>query len=151
MTLQHHHHEPNYFARIARADRDEWLKEAFRIRKEVFVKEQFVDEALEYDEFEKQSHHYVAIYNDEVLGTCRWRETPEGVKLERFAILKPYRGKGLGSALLQAALNDIPAGKKIYLHAQTTAAPFYEGHGFSKVGDEFSEAGIKHYKMVLNN
>ncbi len=104
----HLHHEPNYFAHIVEATDETHLKEAFRIRKEVFVREQFVDEVLEYDEYESTSKHYLAIYNDEAVGTCRWRFTDKGIKLERFAVIRPYRSKGIGAAMLKHVLEVIP-------------------------------------------
>jgi predicted GNAT family N-acyltransferase len=38
--------------------------------------------------------------------------------------------------------------KKIYLHAQLTAAPLYAKFGFKPKGENFWEAGIEHVKMV---
>jgi predicted GNAT family N-acyltransferase len=38
---------------------------------------------------------------------------------------------------------------EVYLNAQLRAVPFYERHGFRKVGKMFEEANIQHYKMML--
>jgi predicted GNAT family N-acyltransferase len=132
---------------------DQELQQAFDIREEVFVKEQNVPKEEEYDEFEKESTHFLAQNSDGwSLGTARWRFTDEGIKIERFAVLHGARGRGAGMALVEAVLEDIAAapnsrGKKIYLHAQLTAVPMYEKFGFKKVGDIFDECGIDHYKM----
>lgn len=133
---------------------DDQLKSAFWIREQVFVIEQEVDPKEEYDEFEKKSKHFLACIDDKPAGTARWRITPNGVKLERFAVLKEARGKGVGQALVAAVLEDIkenPAteGKKKYLHAQLSAVPLYTKFGFEKVGDLFEECNIWHYKMQL--
>lgn len=121
---------------------------AFEIRRVVFVEEQQVDESEEYDEFEESSIHYLAKINNTPVGVCRWRRTQNGIKLERFAVLKEYRGDGVGSALVKKVLEDIPAdGSKIYMHAQTSAMGLYAKFGFKPVGDEFEEAGILHFKM----
>jgi len=58
-------------------------------------------------------------------------------------------GIGVGQELVKAVLNDLPKGAEhVYLHAQTQAASLYEKFSFEKIGDEFEEAGIRHYKMV---
>ncbi|WP_224995997.1 GNAT family N-acetyltransferase [Cesiribacter sp. SM1] len=129
------------------------LDAAFEIRRKVFVVEQEVPAEEEYDEFEESSRHFLA-YTAEGLpcGTARWRYTPKGIKLERFAVLGEQRGKGAGAALVQKVLDDISSqpdadGKTLYLHAQITAMPLYSKFGFKPDGPEFLECGIRHYLM----
>jgi predicted GNAT family N-acyltransferase len=127
---------------------------AFSIRHIVFVGEQHVPEEMEHDEHDINAHHYLALDNGVPCGTARWRETSDGVKLERFAVLKNYRGQGIGSALVEVVLMDVrekKAGMKIYLHSQLDAVPFYEKFGFKKSGPVFDECGIGHYMMILEN
>lgn len=125
---------------------------AFEIRKQVFVIEQNVDPEEEYDQFEQSSIHFLVKADGIAAGTARWRFTDKGIKLERFAILAIYRSKGLGSAIVQAVLADLPADPKlVYLHAQLTAIPLYSKYGFKTIGSQFTEAGIEHLKMVLDN
>lgn len=133
----------------------ESLEEAFKIREHVFVIEQEVDPAEEYDEFEDSSTHFLAFLNGVAVGTARWRFTKNGVKMERFAVLKEARGNGVGQALVAAVLEDVnaapeAAGKTKYLHAQLTAMPLYAKFGFEKVGDMFEECNILHFKMKLS-
>jgi len=131
------------------------LKKVFKIREEVFVIEQKVDPKEEYDEFEDAATHFIA--TDEAgkaCGTARWRNTPRGIKLERFAVLKNYRNKKVGQALVNAALENIssnPAseGKLLYLHAQLAAVTLYERFGFKKIGEQFEECNIMHYQMEM--
>jgi predicted GNAT family N-acyltransferase len=130
------------------------LKKAQEIRHEVFVIGQNVPVEDEIDEFEMESYHYLAFLNNNPVGAARWRFTDKGVKLERFAVLDAFRGRGLGSSLLEKILNDInrnPAakGKEIYLHAQLDAIPLYRKYGFVKYGDMFDESGLRHYAMRL--
>ena len=70
------------------------------IREIVFVIEQEVDEAEEFDEFEDESIHYLLMLNDKAIATARWRIIGEKTKLERFAMLKEYRNKGYGTLIL---------------------------------------------------
>lgn len=130
------------------------LEQAKNIRYEVFVIGQNVPPEEEIDEFEDESFHFLALYNDIPAGAARWRFTEKGIKLERFAVLEPYRGKGIGSALVNAVLIDIKGnpdfeGKQLYLHAQLSAMRLYSKFGFKKVGEKFQECDIDHYKMVM--
>ena len=123
---------------------------AWDIRHEVFVIGQNCPKNIEY-EFEEESIHFLAYYNNEPAGTARIRETENGFKLERFAVLEKFRGNGIGSALVGFLLNEtIPFGKKIYLHAQLTAATLYAKHNFKPEGENFWEADIEHVKMVYS-
>ncbi len=132
---------------------DDLLSKAFEIREQVFVAEQQVPKDLEYDEFEAIARHFLAYHHETPCGTARWRFTEKGVKLERFAVLKSHRKLGVGLALVQAVINDVkqhPSYQQqmLYLHAQITAMPLYAKAGFEKVGKEFIEADIRHYKMT---
>lgn len=122
----------------------------FKIRRTVFVDEQQVDEAEEFDEFENSSIHYLGLINGTPAGTARWRITSNGIKLERFAVLKEFRNKGVAAAILNKVITDtIRPGVKLYMHAQLTAQGFYEKYGFVTEGSIFEECGILHYKMHL--
>lgn len=118
------------------------------IRTKVFVEEQHVPSALEYDEFEDESQHYLLLFDKKAVATCRRRYTPKGIKLERFAVLHEYRGKRLGEALVKHVLKEVlPENKPIYLHAQERVVGFYEKLGFKAYGERFVEAGIEHFAM----
>ncbi|HYK75802.1 MAG TPA: GNAT family N-acetyltransferase [Daejeonella sp.] len=125
------------------------LEQVFAVRKEVFVIEQSCPPELEW-EFEDESTHFLASVNGEPAGAARWRKTDKGYKLERFAVLKEYRGKGVAQMLVKTVLANLPADASyVYLHAQLAAVGLYEKFGFQKQGEQFEEAGIQHYKMVL--
>ncbi len=131
-----------------RNDQAEYFEIARKIRYAVFVEEQKVPEELEYDEYESVCHHYLAFIGDVAVGTCRWRHTSKGIKLERFAVLQQHRGRGLGDLLVRHVLNEvIPLGVDVYLHAQVQVAGFYKNLGFTAYGERFEEAGIGHYLM----
>lgn len=119
------------------------------IRYLVFVEEQNVPETDEFDQYEAQCAHFLAYHDGKPAGAARWRRTEKGFKLERFAVLKEQRGKGVGKALVAAVLKDLPAkrGELIYLHGQIPAVPFYAAFGFEKVGEPFDECAIWHYRM----
>lgn len=130
------------------------FNQALYIRNTVFVLEQGVNPADEYDTFEQTSVHFLARLHGQAVGAARWRFTDKGIKLERFAVLKEFRGQGVGQALVAAVLQSIASnpeakGKIKYLHAQLDAIPLYAKFGFEPQGDLFEECHIKHYKMVL--
>ena len=127
----------------------ELRQKAFKIRHEVFVIGQNCPKNLEY-EFEEYSTHFLLFKNNIPIATARHRKTEKGIKLERFAVLKKYRGQGYGMEILNAILEDLKNKKEMkYMHAQEQVIPFYEKVGFKKEGNRFEEAGIMHYKMTL--
>jgi predicted GNAT family N-acyltransferase len=124
------------------------LEKVFAIRREVFVGEQNCPPELEW-EHEEESNHFLATVDGVPAGASRWRKTDKGYKLERFAVLKNFRGHGVGQELVRTVLADLPKDADyIYLHAQIDAVTLYERFNFVKTGPEFEEAGIRHYKMV---
>ncbi len=134
--------------RVNKVNNPETLQTVFAIRKEVFVVEQNCPPELEW-EHEEDSHHFLATVDGQPAGACRWRKTEHGYKLERFAVLKQFRGMGVAHTMVTTALNDLPEDAAyVYLNAQIDAMPLYAKSGFEKVGEQFEEAGIQHFKMV---
>ena len=120
------------------------------IRREVFINEQLVPDELEWDEFDQTAQHIIAL-NQENKAVATGRLKADG-QIGRMAVLKSYRQQGIGSAILLVLL-DIAQQQKlksVYLHAQVSAVPFYEKHGFICHGDEFMDAGIPHKSMHKN-
>jgi predicted GNAT family N-acyltransferase len=129
------------------------LQTVFQIRRSVFVEEQNVPEPEEYDEFENTARHFLAFFDSIPCGTARWRFTEKGIKLERFAVLKEFRRKGVGHRLVEVVLSDVKShlkwsDQKIYLNSQLDAMNLYAKSGFKPVGEMFLECDIKHYQMV---
>lgn len=123
---------------------------SMNIRQKVFVDEQGVDATLEYDGKDDEATHYLLYDDEQPVGTARWRLTPKGIKLERFALLPEFRNKGIGSKLLEQVMKDVSeAQQPVYLHAQEKAVTYYMRAGFKVEGEAFYEAGIRHYKMAL--
>ncbi|PSJ17180.1 GNAT family N-acetyltransferase [Nitrosomonas supralitoralis] len=117
------------------------------IRTTVFIQEQQVPVSLEWDEFDVISLHMLAFNNyGKPVGTARL--LPDG-HIGRMAVLKEWRGKGYGSAMMHQILNELRSRdmQKGLLNAQTSAVKFYEKFGFQAYGEEFVEAGIPHVKM----
>jgi len=116
------------------------------IRREVFINEQQVPEALEWDEFDDSSLHFICTLENKVIATARLK--PDG-KIGRMAVLQDYRNLGYGNKLLIFVIQTARDKniKNLYLHAQVSAIPFYEKQGFSVCSDIFYEANIPHREM----
>ena len=128
-------------------------EQAFAIRRAVFVQEQGVAEALEFDERDAQARHLLALRDGEPVGTLRvrWLDRGRTAKIERVAVLPAARGAKVGQALVEAALAAAKAeGAEVaLLHAQTTVQGFYVRLGFVAFGPEFIEDDILHVAMRL--
>ncbi|MCW5799037.1 MAG: N-acetyltransferase domain-containing protein [Nitrospira sp.] len=118
------------------------------IRETVFIREQAVPEELEWDGLDRQCAHVLA-WNEQgdAVGTARMQANGT---IGRMAVLKAWRGRGAGRALLEALLDlAVRQGlKRITLSAQAHAIGFYERLGFHITGEPFMDAGIPHRKMV---
>ena len=138
---------------IVEAQEGEPRRQAFEIRRRVFVVEQDCPPEEEFDAHDADSHHYLATVEGEPAGAARWRVVGhEGVaaaKLERFAVLPAYRGRGVGRALVARLLEDARAAghRRFLIHAQSHLESFYGAFGFERRGEELMEAGIPHVAM----
>ena len=133
--------------RITRGDLAALQPIAQAIRYEVFVIEQNIPAALEWDEMDAHCLHAVAYdAQGQAIGTGRL--LPDG-HIGRMAVKKIARGSGAGGAILQALIDA--AQKRgdavVMLNAQSQAEAFYARHGFIRDGAEFLEAGIPHIHM----
>jgi len=117
------------------------------VRRAVFIDEQGVPEALEWDEHDAAALHVLAMTIEGVPIGCA-RLLPDG-HVGRMAVLPEWRGYGIGKALLAAVLSAAQARglATLKLSAQTHAAGFYAAAGFVTVGLEYEEAGIPHVAM----
>ena len=97
------------------------------------------------------SNEFLIYLKDKAIGTIRYRETAEGFKLERFAVLDEYRGKNYGKMALEYLCDVIIASRfnpcRIYMHAQAGLKSYYEALGFKAIGEVFLEANIVHIEM----
>lgn len=135
------------------ASEADW-EQAKRIRQRVFVEEQACPPDEEWDAYDETSRHVLGRIDGEPVATARWRTVPyEGhlaAKLERFAVLPAYRGRGYGRRLVEWVMDDARrAGFTTFvLHAQAYLEGFYQSLGFTSLDERFMEAGIPHVKMV---
>lgn len=123
------------------------------VRDAVFVQEQQVPVEEERDALDPHCLHVVARDRTGVpVGTGRLVPPSAAgapAHVGRMAVLRDWRGAGVGDAMLQALLRLAHARGwvDIALNAQVTAQAFYTRHGFKPVGARFMDAGIEHQAM----
>lgn len=123
------------------------------IRRAVFIVEQNVPEAEEWDGRDGEAIHLLARdASGAAVGTARILVQGATGKIGRVAVLQSARGTGVGAALIRAALEELramPGVTRAKLGAQTHAIGFYERLGFAAYGPEYDDAGIPHRDMTL--
>jgi len=77
------------------------------------------------------------------------RCAPSG-QIGRAAVLRAYRGQGVGSRLLRHAIAAAEAlgWDQVWVNAQHSRRGFYASHGFIVISDLFTDAGILHQRML---
>jgi len=140
---------PGFTVTVADWDSERDREACESVRAEVFVVEQKVPEHEEWDEHDDTSLHVLARdRGGQPIGTGRLLRDGH---IGRVAVLKAWRGKRVGDALMRRLIDEARARgiKESVLHAQTYAVPFYERFGYRAEGREFIEASIPHLKMRL--
>lgn len=134
---------------MAKSKKD--ISKALRVRYLVFTKEQGIEPKIDNDRLDGSATHVIAKQNGKIIGTMRIRVYNNRARLERLAVLKDYRGKGIGKVVTEYAVSHCKKNglKEITLHSQFYLMDFYKSLGFTPKGRKFIEAGIEHIEMNL--
>ena len=126
--------------------------QAKQIRIAVFMDEQGFTE--EFDALDEVCTHLVMFDRDIPVATCRTWLADDGWHVGRLAVIKAYRGSGLGQDMLEHAERYVRelGGNSISLHAQCRAEAFYRKCGYIAYGENDYDEGVEHVHMrkVLN-
>ncbi len=117
------------------------------VRRRVFIVEQELPEAEEWDDSDATCRHVLARNPaGDPIGTAR--VLSDG-SIGRVAVMPQWRGKQIGEALMQAAIELARSAghSETTVHAQEQAVRFYERLGYQVYGDPFLEVGIPHRHM----
>ena len=119
------------------------------VRQVVFVEEQAVAPDFEWDELDASAIHILALFDNQPIACLRIIEYH---KIGRMAVLKEWRGLGLGAALLLEAVAVCKnyGSKSIHISAQTHAIEFYRKAGFKVTSVEYCDVQIPHVDMQLD-
>ncbi len=138
--------------RTVKVTTSEQLEAAFAIRRAVFIEEQNVPPEEELDALDQTAAHVLAL-GPGGRPVATGRIIPYGErtgKLQRIAVLRPFRGGGYGRAVVEA-LEEIGRSMgftRFVLGAQTHAEGFYQKLGYRTTSPEvFLDAGIPHVHM----
>lgn len=125
------------------------LTEPYAVRKEVFVKEQHVSEAEEYDEYDASALHLIVYVDEQTAATGRIWHDGKNFRIGRLAVLKQFRGQQIGDLALRLLLYKTfsSGADAIEISAQTYIMPLYRKFGFKEYGEEYMDAGIPHMAM----
>ncbi|MDQ2075422.1 GNAT family N-acetyltransferase [Marinimicrobium sp. ABcell2] len=126
------------------------------LRRTVFMLEQGVSEADEWDGLDDQAQHFLVISQQQAIGAARVVKHREQsiYHIGRVAVLAEYRGLGIGSALMNKVIrwskkDALPENANIELNAQVDRLNFYRRLGFVEHGPTFLDAGIVHQAMFF--
>lgn len=124
------------------------------LRHQVFCVEKDVPEEIQLDRHDRLGgicDHYLLVRDGVPVGAFRCRREGRNIQLQRFCVLKAYRGRGYGRMMLEHARDRYAklGFEKIAMEAKYAAKPFYERCGCVTVSDLFMEVGIPHVKMEL--
>lgn len=129
---------------------DNVTKDAIYIRETVFIQEQGFEN--EYDETDNVAKHIVIYDEDKAIATCRlfWCQEEDSYHIGRIAVLKEYRGKGIGRIIMDEAekLTRSLGGKTLRLGGQVHAAGFYDKIGYERCGEEYLDEGCPHIPFI---
>jgi predicted GNAT family N-acyltransferase len=71
------------------------------------------------------------------------------IKMRQVAVAEKQQGKGVGQKMV--AFSEVYARQngftKMVLHARESACPFYDKLSYDRVGEQFEEVNIPHFKM----
>ena len=133
-----------------------WIKgardfsDAYKVRKNVFVLEQNIDESLEFKEYDSIALHLV-VYNDEIpVATGRVFEHNASFVIGRICVIKEYRSMHLGTLLMEKLIEKAISmrAKELHLSSQFCTTGFYSKFGFEEYGNTYLKVGIEHISMV---
>ena len=124
----------------------QYASEIKKIRNEVFTTEQGIDANLDFDGQDRDAVQILVIYDGKYVGTGRMLSDGH---IGRLAVLKAYRGRGLGAKAVLALVKEAGTTgmKRVYLGAQKHAVGFYEKLGFTVYGEPYIEVNIEHIHM----
>ena len=119
------------------------------VRVPVFIDEQQVPYEIDFDGSDAHCVHWLALSEDCLpIGTARLMND---YHFGRMAVLKPWRKRGVGRAIMLAAIEFAKAQgfASMHLNAQIEAMGFYRQLGFKAYSERFIDAGMPHQSMAL--
>lgn len=125
------------------------LRAAFAIRQSVFVEEQGFSPESEFDDTDGAALHVLVLEGGRPAATARLYEQDGLWHIGRVAVLKEFRGMGIGQVAMRMLMRkaETLGAKEVYVGAQKQAEKFYGSLGFYPCGPGYEEEGVPHIPM----
>ena len=130
------------------------LEQEYSLRWNILFKPWNQPKGSEKDRFENDAQHFIAILNDEIVGTARFHMLKERIgQVKYLVVIKKYRMKKIGTNLLEAI--HYTARNKglryILLNARENSIAFFEKKGYEIMGVSFPLFNeVKQVKMKFD-
>jgi predicted GNAT family N-acyltransferase len=129
------------------------LADAFEIRRIVFIDEQGFDPATDIDDTDPVAYHIVVYDAGRPVATARTFPHESGndcYSIGRIAVLKEYRGTGMGKLIMREGekLAAKLGARSFHLGAQMQATGFYRKFGYIEYGGTYYEEHCEHINMT---
>ena len=127
---------------------DQLQQDAKLIRTQVFICEQGITEADEWDDQDLISQHFVIYDQDQPIATARLLQDNS---VGRVAVIQKYREQGIGRLIMLEIIEHAQQQQYSFLKlsSQLHAISFYEKLGFLTQGNPYDECGIPHIEMMM--
>jgi predicted GNAT family N-acyltransferase len=127
---------------------DQLQQDAKFIRTQVFICEQGITEADEWDDQDLISQHFVIYDQDQPIATARLLQDNS---VGRVAVIQKYREQGIGRLIMLEIIEHAQQQQYSFLKlsSQLHAISFYEKLGFLTQGNPYDECGIPHIEMMM--
>lgn len=125
--------------------------DAHFLRQMIFVEEQGIPSAWEFDELDTPERLFLVGYLENQPVACArfLLEEPQQLRPDRVCVAQTFRGQGIGLKLMARLEQEGRMQKctQAVLHAEETATGFYKKIGYHIVGLPFLEDGILCVRM----
>jgi predicted GNAT family N-acyltransferase len=115
------------------------------IRRTVFQEEQGIAAGLDFDGRDPECRHCLVTVEGRAAGVARL----EGTHIQRVAVLPEFRGRGVGTLLIDALIGTAAQQglEEVVALAQGTSLPIFRRLGFEASDREQIIAGIAHWQV----
>ena len=142
---------------IRSPETEEELQQYYHLRWKLLRAPWGEPEGSEKDTLEQQSHHFVAVSDNQIdssgiVGIARLQfNSQEEAQIRYMAVVPAFRRMGTGRALIDALEQRARANgfHQVMLHARENAIAFYQALGYRTEGPSYLLFdAIQHYKMI---
>ncbi|MBN2892808.1 MAG: GNAT family N-acetyltransferase [Bacteroidales bacterium] len=132
------------------SENKELFNQAIQIRFDVFTSEHNISKDIEYDGLDFEAVHYLVKVDNVSVAAARWRETDEGIVIERISVLKSFRKLGYANLLLRNILSElVKSHQKIYLFSNSNSENLFYSAGFVKEQNNSDDISKDGFKMIF--